>query len=85
VQLPNTGERPETVKVNMTVKSISSLTGHAGRNELMRFIHDLVPRPKKIIINHGEASKCLDLASSLYKIAHIETIAPRNLDSIRLL
>lgn len=85
VQLPNTGERPETVKVNMTVKSISSLTGHAGRNELMRFIHDLVPRPKKIIINHGEASKCLDLASSLYKTAHIETIAPRNLDSIRLL
>lgn len=85
VQLPNTGERPETVKVNMTVKSISSLTGHAGRNELMRFVHDLVPRPKKIIINHGEASKCLDLASSLYKIAHIETIAPRNLDSIRLL
>ncbi len=85
VQLPNTGERPETVKVNMTVKSISSLTGHAGRNELMRFIHDLSPRPKKIIINHGEASKCLDLASSLYKTAHIETIAPRNLDSIRLL
>ncbi len=85
VQLPNTGERPETVKVNMVVKSISSLTGHAGRNELMRFVHDLSPRPKKIIINHGEASKCLDLASSLYKLSHIETIAPRNLDSIRLL
>ncbi len=85
VQIPNSGERPEIIKVNMAVKSISSLTGHAGRNELMRFIHDVSPRPKKIIINHGEASKCLDLASSLYKMAHIETIAPRNLDSMRLL
>ncbi|HJX50588.1 MAG TPA: MBL fold metallo-hydrolase RNA specificity domain-containing protein, partial [Candidatus Nanoarchaeia archaeon] len=42
------------------------------------------PRANKIIINHGEQSKCLDLASSIYKLHHIETNVPKNLETIRL-
>ena len=68
----------------MHVRTISALSGHAGRNELIRFVHDLQPRPKKIIVNHGESSKCLDLASSLHKLYKIETVAPKNLETIRL-
>lgn len=78
------GERPEVIKVNMDVHSITSLSGHAGRTELIRFIQSLNPKPKRVITNHGEASKCVDLASSLHKLNHIETIAPKNLETIRL-
>ena len=42
------------------------------------------PKPKRIIVNHGENSKCLDLASSAHKALRIETNAPRNLDALRL-
>jgi len=42
------------------------------------------PRPKKIIVNHGENSRCLNLASSIHNQYKIETIAPRNLDAIRI-
>jgi len=77
-------DRPEMVKVNLGVYTLSALTGHAGRNELIRFIYSLNPKPKRVIVNHGESSKCLDLASSLHKMAKIETSAPKNLETIRI-
>ncbi len=74
----------ERIHVKMRVETLSGLSAHSGRNELMQFISRMNPKPKKIIINHGEVSKCLDLASSLYKQNHVETIVPRNLETIRL-
>lgn len=72
------------IEVNMRVETLNGLSAHSGRNELMQYISRMNPRPKKIIVNHGEASKCLDLASSLYRQNRIETIAPRNLETLRL-
>ncbi len=76
--------KEETIKVNMDVHTVKGLSAHSGRNQLMAFVNNSIPKPKKIIVNHGEASKCLDLASSIYKIHGIETSAPRNLDTIRI-
>jgi len=76
--------KDEDIKINMMVVTIPGLTAHAGRNELLEFANKSQPRPNRIIINHGEQSKCLDLASSIYKLHHIETNVPRNLETIRL-
>jgi KH/beta-lactamase-domain protein len=76
--------KEEDIKVNMRIITIPGLTAHAGRNELLEFANKSQPRPNRIIINHGEQSKCLDLASSIYKLHHIETNVPRNLETIRL-
>ncbi len=81
VNSETTGEK---VEVKMQVETLSGLSSHSGRNELMQYISRMTPRPKKIIINHGEASKCLDLASSLYRLNKIETNVPKNLETIRL-
>ncbi len=78
------GEKAEPLPVRLSVHSIPGMTGHAARDELMRYVHNLDPRPKKIIVNHGESSKCLDLASSIHKLERIETNAPKNLESIRV-
>lgn len=74
----------ETVQVKLQVETMYGLSSHSGRNELLQYISRMNPRPKKVIINHGEQSKCLDLASAIYKLNHVETIAPRNLETIRL-
>ncbi len=76
--------KEEIIHVNMLVFTITGLTAHAGRNELLEFANKSQPRPNRIIINHGEQSKCLDLASSIYKLHHLETNVPRNLETIRL-
>ena len=80
----NDNERPEELNVKMRVHIESSLSGHAGRSELMRYVHHLQPRPKKILVNHGEASRCLDLASSIHKQNRIETFVPKNLETVRI-
>lgn len=74
----------EKVIVKMRVETMYGLSPHSGRNELLQFISRMSPRPKKIIINHGEISKSLDLASTLYRSNKIETTVPKNLETIRL-
>ena len=79
-----TPNKPDIVKVNMKIHSIQGLSGHSTRNQLLDFIKNLQPRPKKIILIHGESSKCLDLASTVHKLMRIETSAPKNLEVLRI-
>ena len=76
--------RASEVEIKMGIHSITDFTGHAGRNELMNFVKDLSPRPKKVIVQHGESSRCLDLASSMHKSYRLETTCPKNLENVRL-
>ncbi len=76
--------REERVEINLEVHTIAGLSAHAGRNEIISFFNNLRPKPRRIMINHGEVSKCLDLASALYKLNHVETNVPRILETVRL-
>ncbi len=74
----------EITQIKLDIHTIEGFTGHSGRKELLNFVYRCEPKPKKVILNHGESSRCLDLASSLHKMNRIETSAPRNLESLRL-
>jgi uncharacterized protein len=78
------GGKQEVLQIKMSVHTVEGFSGHSSRNQLMNFVAKCEPRPKKVIINHGENSRCLDLASSLHKGFRVETVAPRNLETIRV-
>jgi predicted metal-dependent RNase len=84
VQVRVHGGKPELVDVKLEVFTIDAFTGHSDRNELMNYVKRCIPTPRKILTNHGEVSRCLDLASSIHKAFGIETEAPRNLDAVRI-
>ncbi len=75
--------RREVVKVNMRVETVDGFSGHSDRRQLMNYVKALSDRPEKVITVHGEESKCIDLASSIYKTYKMETRAPMNLETIR--
>ena len=77
-----TGKR--TLEVNMRVEFLTGLSPHAGRSEIISFFNNIRPKPKRIIVMHGEVSKSLDLASALYKLNRVETNVPRTLETLRL-
>jgi len=77
------GNKQEHFKVNMEVHRIE-ITNHSDRRQLMNFVKRCNPQPRKIVVIHGESSRCLDLASSIHKQFRIETVAPKNLEVIRL-
>jgi hypothetical protein len=74
----------EAIKVNLERHAITGFSGHADKLELEQYIQKIKPRPKKIIVVHGETSKTLNLASNIHKMFRVETIAPKNLEVIRL-
>lgn len=76
--------KSDVTQIKMEVHVMDGFTGHSGRNELLRFVQNCNPKPRKVIVNHGESSRCLDLSSSLHKLNRIETVAPRNLESVRV-
>jgi KH/beta-lactamase-domain protein len=82
INFKNNGKN-EMVELKLQIQKVE-LKGHSDRRELMNFISRCNPKPKKVIVNHGEASSCLDLARAIHKANRIETIAPRNLETIRL-
>lgn len=77
------GQKTEVLQIKMEVHKIE-VTDHSDRRQLMNFIGKCSPKPKKVIINHGENARCLDLASSIHKAYRVETNAPRNLEAIRI-
>ncbi|MCD6398350.1 MAG: beta-CASP ribonuclease aCPSF1 [Candidatus Aenigmarchaeota archaeon] len=74
----------DVLKIKMNVETIEGLSGHSDRNQLINFVYKLGDKPRKIILNHGEESKSIDLAKSLHKLFKYETVVPKNLEIIRL-
>ncbi|HLD86716.1 MAG TPA: MBL fold metallo-hydrolase RNA specificity domain-containing protein, partial [Candidatus Nanoarchaeia archaeon] len=78
------GQGQEILHIRMSIHIVEGFSGHSSRNQLVNFVSKCEPRPKKVIVNHGENSRCLDLASSIHKMFKIETTAPRNLETVRV-
>jgi uncharacterized protein len=74
--------RPKTVNVNLKINTVDAFSGHAYRQELINFVSSLNPKPKTILINHGDS--CQEFSKFISKKFHINTLAIQNLESIRL-
>jgi uncharacterized protein len=79
------GSRQQNVPVRLEVATIEGFSGHSDRVQLMNYVATLDPRPQRILLNHGEESKAVDLSTSLHKRFNLESRAPYNLEAIRLL
>ncbi len=79
------GPRQSAVPVRLEIATIEGFSGHSDRAQLMNYVASLDPRPQRILLNHGEESKTVDLCSSLYKRFNVESRAPYNLETVRLL
>ena len=74
----------EVVKVRLRVESIEGFSGHSDRRQIINYIRRVTPRPEKVIVCHGEKSKCLSVANFLRKRFKIDAEAPKTLETVRL-
>jgi KH/beta-lactamase-domain protein len=79
------GGRQGAVAVKLEVATIEGFSGHSDRVQLMNYVATVDPRPRQILLSHGEESKAVDLATSLHKRFNLESRAPYNLEAIRLM
>ncbi|MET1101520.1 MAG: beta-CASP ribonuclease aCPSF1 [Pyrodictiaceae archaeon] len=83
--------RLEIIKINMEVYSIEGFSGHSDKSQLLAFLKNMKPKPKRIILNHGEPTAIRELAATINRRkaelglpADIEILTPNVLDSLYL-
>ena len=84
IPLTTEGGKTRTVNIEMDIKTVSGMSGHSDRNQIMNFIKRLSCRPERVITNHGDKMNCIDLARDIHKYFNYETVAPKVLDVVRL-
>lgn len=80
----NSEGKIEVMKVNLQVESIEGFSGHSDRRQLINYIRRVKPKPERIIVVHGEKSKCLSMANLFQRKYKVETIVPEVLETVKL-
>jgi hypothetical protein len=73
----------KNVRMEMEIATVEGFSGHSDRRQLMNYIANMDPRPQRVILGHGEASKCIDLASAIHRKFRMDARALQNLESVR--
>jgi len=76
--------KTRVINMKMDAHTVDGFSGHSDRNELINFVKRLSSKPERILTCHGEESKCVELASTFYRMLKVETKAPHNLDVYRV-
>lgn len=74
----------QTLSLKLQRYTVEGLSGHSDHNQLIDYVRHLKTKPKRILVDHGEKSRAIELAKTLHKEIRTETTAPRNLETIRL-
>lgn len=87
ILLYNTGSSDDKVKVNLQVCEMKGgFSAHSDLALSKKFLSTLSVKPKKVILNHGEASKISSFSEVTKKIlGNVKVYTPDNLESIRLI
>jgi len=74
--------RAKALEIRMKVETVEGFSGHSFRSELLAYLRTLKPKPKRILVDHGDST--VEFAKFISNRFRINTTAPRNLDSVRL-
>ena len=76
--------RTQLVKLNLNTFTLEGFSGHSSRSQISQFLRRIQPRPKLVITDHGEESKCVSLSTMIHKKLRKATKAPRNRETLLL-
>ncbi|UCC21087.1 MAG: beta-CASP ribonuclease aCPSF1 [Promethearchaeota archaeon] len=76
--------RTQLVKINLKVFTLEGFSGHSSRSQISQFLRRIQPRPKKVLVCHGEESKTISLSTMIHKKLRKSTAAPKNLETVFL-
>lgn len=85
VTVINSEGKMDIVRVRLKVESIEGFSGHSDRRQLVAYLGHLHPKPERVVVVHGERSKCLGIANFIDKRLGIQALAPAVLETFRLL
>ncbi|MHA1489121.1 MAG: beta-CASP ribonuclease aCPSF1 [Promethearchaeota archaeon] len=76
--------RTQLIKSSLKIFTLEGFSGHSSRSQISQFLRRIQPRPKLVITNHGESSKCVSLSTMIHKKLKKTTKAPKNCETLVL-
>jgi hypothetical protein len=76
--------KTKILKIKLEIKTIDGFSGHADRRQLLGYAKKIYPKPKRVVVVHGEESKGINLGMTLYEMFDFEAVTPKNLEAVRL-
>jgi len=76
--------RVEAVELKMEVYRVEGFSGHSDRRQLEYYLRRITPRPRRVILVHGERSKMRSFKGRAERIVNAEVLTPQNLEAIRV-
>ncbi|MBT4870310.1 MAG: beta-CASP ribonuclease aCPSF1 [Candidatus Diapherotrites archaeon] len=76
--------KTKKLEINMRVENIDGFSGHCDFQQLMNYVGSLKPKPRKLIVNHGDPTRSVEFSKAVAHRYQLSSTAIRNLDSIRL-
>lgn len=85
-KLPIVGEngRTKELNLNLRVETVEGFSGHSPRPELTAYVKNLHPKPKRILVNHGDRNKTIEFSRYLSLKFQTNATAIENLETVRL-
>jgi hypothetical protein len=75
----------DVVKVGLRAESIEGFSGHSDRRQIINYIAQLMPKPERVVVCHGERAKCLSIANFIERRCEVQTLVPSVMETFRLL
>jgi KH/beta-lactamase-domain protein len=82
ITLRNEEGRARMVNVKMQVEKVDGFSGHSSRQQLLNYIRRIHPKPRNIILVHGEEEAVRSLGQAAARITPANIYAPYNLETI---
>ncbi len=76
--------KTKALNINMRVETVEGFSGHSDRNQLLAYVRNLKPKPKRVFVNHGEKNNAVEFMRTLANRFKLNTTALNNLDAVRL-
>jgi hypothetical protein len=85
ITMMNSEGKLDVVKVGLRAESIEGFSGHSDRRQIINYIVQLMPKPERVVVCHGERAKCLSIANFIQRRCEVETLVPSVMETFRLL
>ncbi|MEM1666652.1 MAG: beta-CASP ribonuclease aCPSF1 [Nitrososphaerota archaeon] len=76
--------KTEVLNIKLRIEKVDGFSGHSSRQQLLNYLKKFTPKPKNVILLHGEAKAIESLAESASKIVTANIYMPKNLETISL-
>ena len=84
--LPMTDSQGKTraMNIEMRIETNEGFSGHSDRDQLVSYVRNLKPKPKRVLVNHGERTRAADFSRTLTARFKLNSSSISNLEVVRL-